>query len=456
MKNIFLLFTVLAVALTSCDKNDSHIVLPEEPDTEQGGVILGFNVDNVTNKKFEDTHLYGFDASGKMILHKYYPTQKKLSSDMFQMEKGAYTFIVVLNVGEAFTPETRADMPLHNVTMNQFMSYVKRVEESYPDMLTGMINRIITTGKVERVEITLADKSGGIATVSTIITATITLPDAEFAEYQKARTKATAEYNLRGTVEFYQKDVLVTRTTAILAPTATEGKYTLTAKVFDGEYDMALWVDYTASGSDADKWYDTKSLQAIKLLHTDKAYTTDNDSREVFYYTGKITATGGEMATAFTTVRPQAKYTIIANDIARYKELMAANPDKYLPLNELSVTMFYEGFLPCGFNVLTGKPNDSETGFKTNKNALPTVEATDTEVKIGSDYVFVNGTESSVTVTVVVTDKSGRTVSRVSGVKIDYKRNMLTTVRGDFLTAGVINPGINIDTDWDGVYNVEF
>ncbi|MEG2613210.1 MAG: hypothetical protein RR971_06955, partial [Alistipes sp.] len=210
------------------------------------------------------------------------------------------------------------------------------------------------------------------------------------------------------------------------------------------------------SGSQEDKWYETTSLQAIKLLHTDKTYTAGSDSREVFYSTGRITAAGDAMTAAFVTERPQAKYTIITNDLARYKELMAANPDKYVPLSDLSVSILYEGFLPCGFNVLTQKPNDSDTGFKTNPNLLPAVGATDTEVAIGSDYVFVNGTTSSVTVTVVVTDKTGKIVSRVSGVTVDYQRNMLTTVRGDFLTAGVVNPGINIDTDWDGVYDVEF
>ena len=47
-------------------------------------------------------------------------------------------------------------------------------------------------------------------------------------------------------------------------------------------------------------------------------------------------------------------------------------------------------------------------------------------------------------------------MSRVPGVEVAYKRNMLTTVRGDFLTAGVVTPGININTDWEGVHNVEF
>lgn len=456
MKYFSFFILLFSLSLASCNRDDSHITLPNDPENPQGGVITGLNTDKVTNKVFNDTHLYGFDVAGKMILHKYYPTQKELSNDMFQMNGGAYTFIAVLNVGEAFGPETRVDMPLHNVTMNQFMSYVKRSEDRYPNMLTGMISRIITNNKIERIQIPLFDKSGGIVTVNTIIKATITLPDAEFEAYQRARSKATSAYNLRGVMEFFNKNILISRTVALLTPTATAGKYTMTAEVADGDYDMALWVDYTAMGSQTDVWYNTESLKAIKLKHDNKSYTSGSDSREVFYYAGEIKAGGGELTTDIITQRPQAKYVIVSNDIVRYKELMRANPEKYVPFNDLSVSIIYEGYLPCGFNVLTGAPNDSDTGFKTNKNPLPAVGATDTSVKIGSDYVFVNGTESSVTITILVTDKTGRVVSRVTGVKIDYKRNKLTTITGDFLTAGVINPGINIDTDWDDVYEVEF
>ena len=47
-------------------------------------------------------------------------------------------------------------------------------------------------------------------------------------------------------------------------------------------------------------------------------------------------------------------------------------------------------------------------------------------------------------------------MSRVTDVMVQYMRNMLTTVRGDFLTAGVVTPDININTDWEGIHEVEF
>lgn len=456
MKKIFLMITALAMMLASCDREDSHIVVPETPGQTQGGAVVGFNTDGVTNPKFGDTHLYGFDATQKMILHKYYPTQKELSSDLFMLESGAYTFVAVLNVGQAFEPVTRADAPLHDVTLSQLLNYVKQSESDYPDILTGMIHRTITENEVMRIEIPLSDKAGGFTT--TLVTVNVTLPDAAFTEYQANRVRATQPYNLRGVAEFYQKGgtALVSRIAAVLTPTATEGNYTLTTELPQDEYDLTLWVDYTGSDSADDLWYDTETLQAVTIIAPDRTYATGSDTREVFYGTATVTAAGTDASVTVTTERPQAKYTLVADDMERYRRLMVANPEKYVPLDELSTQIVYEGYLPDGFNAQTGKPNHSSAGYQCSRTALPTVGESDAEVRIGSDYVFVNGSESAVTVTVLVTDKTGRTVSRVTGVEVAYKRNMLTTVRGDFLTAGVVSPGIHINTDWEGVHNVEF
>lgn len=456
MKKIFLVITALTMMLASCDREDSHIVVPATPGQTQGGAVVGFNTDGVTNPKFGDTHLYGFDAAQKMIVHKYYPTQKELSADMFTLDAGAYTFVAVLNVGQAFNPVTRADAPLSDITLSQLLNYVKQSESEYPDMLTGMIARTITENEVMRIEIPLSDKAGGFMT--TLVTVNVTLPDAKFTEYQVNRVRATQPYNLRGVAEFCRKGETepVSRIAAVLTSTATEGNYTLTAELPQDEYDVTLWVDYTESDSDDDLWYDTDNLQAVTIIAPDQTYAAGSDTREVFYGTTTVAAVGTSASVTVATERPQAKYTLVADDVERYRQLMEANPEKYVPLDELSTQIIYEGYLPDGFNAVTGKPNSSAEGYRCTPATLPDVGEADTEVGIGSDYVFVNGSESAVTVTMLVTDKAGRTVSRVPGVMVQYKRNMLTTVRGDFLTAGVVTPGININTDWEGVHEVEF
>lgn len=452
----FSLFTFLfSLLFVACNREESHVVVPGESGLQDGAAIIGFNTDSVTNRKFEDTHLYCFDAEQKMILHNYYSTQKELSRDMLVMKDGTYTIVAVLNVGENFFPITEGDK---EVLLDKLLIHVKRVEEDFPNMITGMLSGTFTAREVVRMNITLFDKAGGItADAISTLTATITLPDAEFGEYQAARVRATASHNLRAVSEFFKKGTteLAARTTAVLMPAEQAGSYTMTVEVPQGEYDMVVWVDYANEGSTADLWYNTESLQAVTLIATDKSYTSGSAAREVFYGTTAMTIADVTATVSLTTERPQAKYLLIADDIERYRELMVANPEKYVPLDELSITIQYEGYLPDGFNALTGKPNSSELGYSY-ECELPAVGADDTEVRVADDYVFVNGTESSVVVTVVVTDKQGNTISRVKGITVQYKRNMVTTLRGDFLTAGVINPGINIDTDWDGVHEVEF
>lgn len=110
---------------------------------------------------------------------------------------------------------------------------------------------------------------------------------------------------------------------------------------------------------------------------------------------------------------------------------------------------------PSGFNVSTGKPNDAVGGISYSQVSLHYNDV-DNEVLLGGDWVLVNGTESLVNVTVTVTDNLGNTLCRASGVQINYRNNHLTTVYGNFLTAGINKGGIDINTEWSGIYNVWF
>ena len=74
----------------------------------------------------------------------------------------------------------------------------------------------------------------------------------------------------------------------------------------------------------------------------------------------------------------------------------------------------------------------------------------------GGTAIVVNGTSSFVNATVKITDSKGKKVCSTPGVQIDYRRNQLTTIKGKFLTSGVNNGGIRIDTEWDGEYEVWF
>lgn len=457
-KQLFISIATALFAATGCDRGESHVALPDNGD-RQGGAIIELDITSIESTRFTDTHIYGFDASQKLIYYKYYPTQQHLSSDLLQLKAGVYTFVVALNVGEHFANAINAGAgraePLPEITMGTLFSHIKATASDYPDLLSGMTKKKIHANRIARLTIPVKDGILGIG--SSQLTLTLTLPGAEHTAYQTARTKATEDYNLRGVVEFYQKGLpeRLDRQAAILTPTAIAGQYTLDVQIPGGLYDLFAWVDYTTIGSHDDLYYNTASLQQIKFRSIDQQYAAGGDSREMFCARTVATISAANQSQELALERPAAKYRLMADDVQRYKSLMITNPENYPPLSELSATILYEGYLPDGFNVRENKPNSAQVGYKY-KPELLAVGNTDTEIPIGSDYVLVNGTESSVHVTVEIADKTGRKISRVQGVQINYRRGAVTTIKGQFLTSGVVNPGINVSTDWDGIYDVNF
>ena len=239
----------------------------------------------------------------------------------------------------------------------------------------------------------------------------------------------------------------------ILRKRSVPDGYAFDLRLNAGVYDLRLWTDYAPAGWTGDCYYLTDAgLQGVTLNR--EPYRADTDAKDAAYafvQGVKLTDEGGTLSVA--PERPLAKYRLVATDVERYCKMVADNG--YPPLEELVVRVVYEGFFPSGFNVTTGKPNDAATGVAY-ALPMPAVGAADTEVAMGADWVLVNGTESFVDVRVETTDGNGKVVARADGIRIHYKRGYLTTVRGDFLTAGTSGGGIDIDTEWDGEYEVEF
>ena len=73
---------------------------------------------------------------------------------------------------------------------------------------------------------------------------------------------------------------------------------------------------------------------------------------------------------------------------------------------------------------------------------------------LGSDFIFVNGTESFVPLNIELADANGKVVSRTRGLEVLYRRGHLTTLRGNFLT-NEMQGGINIDTGYDDEIDID-
>lgn len=446
MKKILCIIVVI-FAIASCSKDDEKEEI-KIPDGNEGKGSIFLTLDVIkTDKPIENIHLYSFNNFGELALHKYFSSSEALSSEMLLLDEGDYIFVIIANVGEDFLPASKSETP--KITYSDLMAYLKENADDYPDMATATVQQNIEEGVV--VEAAPEVEDGVVGLKSTSLRLKLTLPDgtlSDFTEQTKVATK-TQDYNLRAIAEVYKKgtDVRIHRYSNILS------ERTLDLDLLAGNYDILLWVDYIPKSQShkTDYYYTTTQLSRIKFSDT-VAYTGNTDSRDAHSLSFEATVgSDGVSEKSVTLERPFAKYRIIATDVERYRTFERIND--YPSMEELSVTISYEGSLPSLFNVSSNKPIDSEAGFKYSTTLQ---DVPDSTANIGSDYVFVNGSESVVFVTISITSESGKKIAEIRGVEIDYRRNHLTTISGDFLTAGIVTGGITINTNWSDENNHDF
>ena len=272
----------------------------------------------------------------------------------------------------------------------------------------------------------------------------------------------------------------------------------------EGSYRFYVWTDFVLAGTQSDYFYNTTSFRRISLQGTHEG---NNDFRDAFSGSAdlKVIRRGSKETPSTVTVqmrRPLAKFEFITTDLQEFitktieamirkEEAEAAakagetkseggdNPEDITPiesdtktdgdtksdddtksdgdtktpvvdLEKYKVVFFYSGYMPNAYNMMEGKPCDSATGVKFS-SAISAIDSHD--ARLGFDYVFVNGKESSVMVTVGLYDEEGTQLSMSNQIEVPIKRSMLTTVRGSFLMQNT-GGGVAIEPGFDGEYNI--
>ena len=265
----------------------------------------------------------------------------------------------------------------------------------------------------------------------------------------------------------------------------------------EGSYRFYVWTDFVLAGTQSDYFYNTTSFRRISLQG---AHEGNNDFRDAFSGSAdlKVIRRGSKETPSTVTVqmrRPLAKFEFITTDLQEFitktieamirkEEAEAAakageakseggdNPEDITPtesdtktdgdtktgdtktpvvdLEKYTVVFFYSGYMPNAYNMMEGKPCDSATGVKFS-SAISTIDNHD--ARLGFDYVFVNGEESSVMVTVALYDEEGTQLSISRQIEVPIKRSMLTTVRGSFLMQNT-GGGVAIDPGFEDEFNI--
>lgn len=242
----------------------------------------------------------------------------------------------------------------------------------------------------------------------------------------------------------------------------------VTIMLKEGKYRFVVWTDYVSAGEASDLFYDTHQFEEI-VLKGDEHYGC-NDLRDAFNGTVETEVSKKSSETTIEMSRPLAKFAFISDDLkdfmahlikarAESDEQSRADNDviddgsledaKNIDLSDLRVVFRYYGFMPSSFNMFTNKPASAVTGISFDSQIRV---LNDNEADLGFDYVFVNGAESAVNVSIEVFDENGEMLSRFKPIKVPLIRSKLTVVKANFLTSKA-NGGVSIVPDFDGEYN---
>ena len=387
--------------------------------------------------------IYG--TSGNLCAAYDYADAHGIAAALLPLEAGHYTVAAVINADEEVT-ETSTLTALHE--------WLDSEMNRDADLLSGMAEVDVAEDGITRVTVPLRQ---GIFTLPTL-RLLLTLPDPKLPDYTPAKNKtraAEATYIIRCVAELCKAgtDNVVLHKPVTPEP-QTDGTFLVELSVPEGDYDLRLWTDYAhADAPLADTYYHTESLKAVSIVT--EPYTANTDTKDAAYHNeSNVTLPEEGAEKTIKLQRPLAKYRIIANDVEAYRKLAEAEPEKYPPLEELTVTVRYENFFPSAFNVTNGKVTDALTGIG---YATPLAGANSEtgELVLASGWIMAGTTESSVTVLLTVHDADGNTICQAKNILVEYKQGHLTTLRGKFLTAGINNGGVTIDTSWEDII-IEF
>ena len=238
----------------------------------------------------------------------------------------------------------------------------------------------------------------------------------------------------------------------------------ITLSVAPANYRVVAWTDYVEKGSGNELFYSADDFAEVTLTSLYEgaqqyrdAFRGSKDLRLAKYnYNGASTSTEIEMS------RPLARYNFIATDknqfITYWKQQLAlrklppvrSNDAPDIDLNKFKVRFMYPQYLPSANNLFTDRPVDSKLGI-----SFDTVMSLrdDGDVDLGFDYVFVNGKESKVIVSLSIYDENWEYISTVHNVEVPLLRGHQTTIKGKFLTNG-ISSGVTINPEYEDEYNI--
>lgn len=221
-------------------------------------------------------------------------------------------------------------------------------------------------------------------------------------------------------------------------------------------------VAYAVAATDVDGSGSIFSLDDLSNIGFPDDYPGNTDAKECYEARFDIDLTSGawlsdvEMEKQMTS--PMGHVRVLSTDAEDFikhemtrLQLSSTNPQvSSWQWSDYHVVWKYDMYYPVNYNTYTGLPNKAETEVHFNSDITP---ENDTEVSLGFDYIFVNGQESKVNLTLEVYDKDNILLNTYSGIEVPIERGKTTIVKGEYLTNRK-EQGVGIDPGFDGEINI--
>ncbi len=229
-----------------------------------------------------------------------------------------------------------------------------------------------------------------------------------------------------------------------------------------GHYDVWIWSDYVDPDTGASLFYNSEDFNAITLIEPYRGDTYRKDAFQgvVEVYVPSTDEEEVNVEAEITLRRPLTGYAFIANDVKEFieHETRRLGPEKFAPamapsinLRNYTARITYTGYIPDTYSVFRNKPIDSMSGVSFS-GPIEVMESGD--VLLAFDTAFINGEESTLTMTLEVFDDRGEQVAAMPGIIIPTKRNRATIVEAPFLTTKA-KGGVSIDTSFTNDFNIK-
>lgn len=243
-------------------------------------------------------------------------------------------------------------------------------------------------------------------------------------------------------------------------------------ELLPGDYDVWIWADrYDSSTSEYDNGYFCSTDDLANMRVADEPYVGDTEMKDALCGMFSISVSppapdGSSLNARVQLHRPQTSFALVSTDLREFMqaEILRRDPayknvdlsslaDMELPAIDFTgytARINYNVYHPTLFNTFLNKPVDASLNLSF-ESKLRLLDSN--EVLIGFDYFFINGEESSTTVSLEIYDLQDELIASTPPIAFRVQRNCATIIRGKFLTSKA-SGGVGINPEFDGAFNI--